>query len=178
LSPLSLSLSLLRRSLSASSVQADILLVLPDSKLIQSGSLRNNNMNPPVFPSLMFSEFVFRLGCHRAPRPRRQTIFAVARAKIATWSQRVVTGSAAFDLSRNSPGLGDAASPDARAWIPNNLICRDPGAISCLLGHVSVRYSLRVSVRDQRASRSFLSLFPSSSAAGEPTSWMIAGDRR
>jgi len=56
---------------------------------------------------------------------------------------------------------------DARAWIPNNLICRDPGAISCLLGYVSVRYSLRV--RDQRASRSFLSL--SLSSTGIPFSY-------
>jgi len=44
-------------------------------------------------------------------------------------------------------------SVDALAWIPNNLICRDLSAISCLLGHVE-RSSPSLSICDPRVSYS------------------------
>lgn len=127
--------------------------------------------------------------------------FTVARARIlgSPNGPRSHRGSAAFDLSRNLPHAPHGeyspgrTSADTRAWIPNNLICRDLSAISCLLGHVW--HSIPIPYPcDQRASYSSyvflprslsLSHFPILTASSclfttaVPTTWMIivtAGD--
>lgn len=108
-----------------------------------------------------FREFVSQLERYRD--------FTVAPAKIprcpsghetvvALPSPRLIYREICPALPRGIPGPG-TTSVDALAWIPNNLICRDLSAISCLLGHVW-RSIPSLSVCDSRVSYSPSALPP------------------
>lgn len=140
-------------------------------------------------------EFVSQLERHRAPRlygysgensPLPQP------ARNHRWlrrRRRLIYREICPALPRGIPAQNDVGGCSL-AWIPNNLICRDLSAISCLLGHVW-HSTPALFVCDPRVSYSpsalpplRLSSFLASSspfATGGPVTWMIivtAGDWR
>lgn len=90
---------------------------------------------------IYFPEFFCRLE-HDRVADRVVNDFTVAQAKISS-PQRTRKPSRlrrrrcryVWFIAKFAPRFHGEYRPTC-AWIPNNLICRDPSAISCLLGHV------------------------------------------